>query len=163
MFSRARLTTLVLSAGVVMLAAASAQAQTATVNFTVSATAVARCTITAADLAFGNYDPTSATPLDVDGQLTVRCTRGTNATVGLGNGMRSNRTMANLAGTETLPYLLFRDAGRLQTWLDADPNWVSYNAGSNAGVNIPVYGRVPAGANVPAGAFTDTVVATIHF
>jgi spore coat protein U-like protein len=34
---------------------------------------------------------------------------------------------------------------------------------SNAPVTYTVYGRVAAGANVPAGSYSDTVVATVNF
>lgn len=164
MFSRARITTLVLiAAGVVMLGGSPAQAQTATQNLTVTATAVTHCSIAAATLAFGNYDPTDTAPLDAETPLTVRCTRGTNATVGLGNGLRNNRTMLNAVNSETLAYQLFSDTTRTTAWLDGAPNWVSYIAANNAPFDLHVYGRIAAGADVVPGSFSDTVVATIHF
>lgn len=165
MFSRARIAALILvTAGAVLVCGGTAQAQTASANFNVTATAVTRCSIAAGALNFGNYDPTDTNPLEATSLITVRCTRGTSATVGLNDGLNSNRTMVHATDLQPLPYLLFRDAGRTQTWGNAAPNLASYGpAGSNAPFDLTVYGRVPAGANVVAGAFTDTVVATINF
>src|SRR5262245_66157946 len=73
----------------VVVAAAPASAQTATANLTVSANVNNNCTISTAPLAFGTYDPVgthAAADLDATGTVTIACTRGVAATIGLGLG-----------------------------------------------------------------------------
>ena len=51
------------------------------------------CTISTAALAFGSYDPVvtnAATNLDGTGTVTVACTKGLTATVGLGLGSNAS-------------------------------------------------------------------------
>ena len=47
------------------------QAATQTDTFDVTATIIASCTISAGDLAFGNYDPLSATPNDNTSTIAI--------------------------------------------------------------------------------------------
>ena len=49
----------------------------------VTADVVASCSITANDLAFGDYDPVSSTPLDMATTIEVTCTNGADYTVSL--------------------------------------------------------------------------------
>jgi spore coat protein U-like protein len=67
------------AAMVMVVMAGPAMAATATSVFNVSANVLPTCSITtaASNIAFGNYDPTSATPLDGSGAVEFRCTRNT--------------------------------------------------------------------------------------
>ena len=70
-----------------------ASAATATANLTVGATVTKNCTVTTSALAFGSYDPVVANVaanLDGTGTLSVACTRGATAVVGLGAGSNSS-------------------------------------------------------------------------
>ena len=69
-----------------------------------------------------------------------------------------------LGGTDLLTYELYTDSGRSTVW----------GSGAGAGQTIAtapnknprtftVYGRVPAGQDVGAASYADTVVATINF
>lgn len=144
----------------------SAQAATATGNVAISASVANNCTVSGGTLDFGAYDPIvthAATNLDVNGTVTVRCTRGTNAQVGLdlgANASGSNRRMSNGSG-EYLQYELYTAAARATVWNDT--NRVAYAAASRSPFDMTVYGRVPMDQDVVSGAFTDTVVATIEF
>ena len=96
-----------------------AQAATATTTFQVSATVLTACAVTANPLNFGNYDPTSATALDITTTFSVLCTVGTSFTVGLNAGTTSGSTVTNrrmVNGANLLNYSLFRDAGRTNNW-----------------------------------------------
>lgn len=106
---------------------------------------------------FGNYDPTSLTA-DDDGQgrLDVTCTQGTAIDIALDNGGNGARLMDDGAG-QLLDYELFSDAARSAVWGTVTPP----AAPSNATRNFNVYGRIPAGQNVSAMPFTDTVVVTV--
>ena len=100
-------------------ASATVEAATATTSFGVTASVNANCTISAATLAFGGYDPlvaNASTPLDQTSTLTVTCTKGTSAAVSLDLGTHasgSTRRMQNdSTATEFLTYELYTTAGR---------------------------------------------------
>jgi spore coat protein U-like protein len=149
--------------------AATASAATATANLGVSATVTNNCTISTAALAFGSYDPVVAhasTNLDGTGTVTVACTKGAVANIGLGlgsNASGSTRRMSN-GGTEYLTYELYSDSGRSTVWGNASGSWYSPGAApSKTARNFTVYGRVASNQDVAAGSYNDTVVATVNF
>lgn len=149
-----------------MSIAASAQAATATTTFLVTTTVLKSCNIVALPLAFGNYDPTLATPNNASTTLTVLCTLGTSFTVGLNAGVTgvavTARKMAN--GGSTLNYGLYQDTSHSINW------------GNTPGTDTPaaiiapalatvlnVYGQIPAIQNAPALLYTDTITATVNY
>jgi len=148
-------------------------AGSASTTFTVSATVIKNCTISAANIAFGNYDPLVAnavTPLDLSSTVTVACTKGTVATVGLDAGQNAafatgtTRAMTSGGGSPTyLSYEIFKDAGHTTVWGNAGAALVNYTAASKASVALTDYGRILAGEDQPVGAYSDTVTATITF
>lgn len=159
-------------AGVVMLMTSGAFAGTATSNMAVSATVTANCTITAGALAFGAYDPIVAnatTPLPGNATLTVTCTNGSPTTITLDQGLNPAGGSTNAAplrqmisGGNFLSYGLFQDNALTVTWGNTAGTGVAYTGTGVAG-SVTVFGVVPAGQNVPAGTYNDTVVATITF
>ena len=162
-------------AGAVALGAASggAHAGTATSNLDVSATVSANCTISTAPVAFGGYDPVSAnasTALDASGSVTVTCTQGSAATVTLGQGANADTGSSDAAparrlndgGTNFLAYDLYSDEGRSVVWGNDATTDVAHT-GTGTAVALDVYGSIDAAQNVPAGSYTDTVVATVTF
>jgi spore coat protein U-like protein len=138
-------------------------------NLTVTATVAPNCTINTTPLAFGTYDPVtanSASVLNGTGTVIVTCTNGTGATITMGEGLNPKfpgntalpqRQMAN--GANRLSYALFSDAARSNVW---STTGVSHT-GNGLPATLTVYGTVDAGQNVPAGPYSDTVVATITF
>lgn len=151
-----------------LLAAGPALAATATSNFNVTASVANNCTISAGALAFGAYDPVVAhatTDLDSTGTVTVACTKGTAATIGLGLGSNASGTTRRMTnGTDYLTYEIYQDASRSTLWSDSGAGLLSPAAApSRAARNFTSYGRVPQAQDVSAGAYTDTVVATVNF
>jgi spore coat protein U-like protein len=146
-----------------------ASAATATANLGVSATVTNNCTISTAALAFGSYDPVvanAATDLDGTGTVTIACTKGATATIGLGLGSNASGVIRRMkdAGTNYLTYELYQDAGRVTIWGTAGGGLLSpVAAPSKVARNFTVYGRVTSNQDVPAGSFNDTVVATVNF
>lgn len=152
---------------VLIFVAEAAQAGTATTTMNVSATVQNSCLVSASALAFGNYDPVSASPTNATSSITVTCTTGTSFTVGLDAGSAAGATvttrqMSNAANR--LSYSLFSDSARTTNW------------GNTAGVNTPaaitataspsvltVYGQVAAQQNLPAGSYSDTVIVTVTY
>lgn len=144
-------------------------------DFDVTASVAANCTISAADLVFGPYDPVvtnATTPLDVNGSVSVACTKGSSATIGLGQGSAAATGSTALtplrqmsAGTERLRYDLFRTSAGSGVWGEVTTaNVLSYSATSKTATSLTIYGRIPAGQDVGVSAsYTDTVRATINF
>lgn len=142
----------------------------------VTANVVAKCTIGAATLSFGDYDPVAThatTDLDAETELSVTCTSGAAYTVTLGLGGSGDRTMTQttvpgggaVTGTPgSLNYELFTDGQRLaqHVW-STDATTGLAGTGNGAAQKIPVYGRVTANQSVPVGGYADSVVSTVHF
>jgi spore coat protein U-like protein len=160
---------LVMSGAVVIGSARSLSAGSATANLTVTATVGPNCTITTAPVAFGAYDPVvvNATTSDDDvGTISIACTKGTVATIGLGLGANVSGTTRRMkdATTDYLTYELYLDSTRATVWGTTGVNLFSAGAApSKVARPFSVYGRIPSGQDVPAGSYTDTVVATVNF
>src|SRR5262249_8397070 len=87
-----------------------ASAATSTGTLAVSATVLKSCLISSGTLAFGNYDPTSASPNNTSTTLTLTCTPGTSYDIGMdaGIGTGGTVTLRNMSLlTNTLGYKLF--------------------------------------------------------
>nr|UXE45312.1 hypothetical protein Hi04_10k_c4606_00028 [uncultured bacterium] len=102
--------TALLTTGALLGAAGSASAATASNSFTVSATVLKTCSVTATNLGFGSYTPLSG-PLTATSTVSVKCTKNTGFTVALDNGSTTGgtitqRLMAQGGGTGTLQYNL---------------------------------------------------------
>jgi spore coat protein U-like protein len=119
-----RILSVVAGFAVISLAAESrlsAQASSASSSLTVTANVVKNCTITTAPVAFGNYDSVAANataPLDGIGTVTVTCTKGAAAKVGLNDGSNAQGTTRRMSqgATDHLTYELYRDTGRATRW-----------------------------------------------
>ncbi len=157
-----------IAGGLMLGLAAPALAQTASTNLSVTATVAKNCSITTAAVAFGSYDPIVAnatTPLDGTGSVVVTCTKGAGTRIDLGLGANaSGSTRRMLGGTDNLTYELYSDTGRTTVWgSGAGAGLTIATAPSKAARTFTVYGRVPAGQDVGAASYADTVVATINF
>ena len=87
---------------------------TNTINIT--ATVAAKCTIGAFSVAFGAYDPFSATPLDQQGTVTINCTKGTSGTVSFDLGVNaSGRTGDSNGRPDTYLYTANRKITLVQS------------------------------------------------
>jgi spore coat protein U-like protein len=147
-----------------------ARAGTATANLTVTANVLGACTIDAAALAFGNYDP--AADRDMSTDITVHCTQGSSYWIGLGDGgnFSGGRRMAG-GVAEFLSYGLYRSAADRDAdivWDNNDPGVANHLTASTAAAGfsdytVTVFGRIPAGQNVSTGGYSDTVLMTVNF
>src|SRR5205809_2607190 len=159
----------VLSLIAIAALAAPAFAAQQSANLSVTASVAANCTITTSPVAFGPYDPVTANAaanLTASGSVNVACTKGTPATIDLGNGGNfSGGTRRMGSGSDFLNYTLYKDAARTQVWGTglAGGTTLTYNSASKNSVAITVYGTVPQAQDVTVGAYTDTVVATINY
>ena len=143
--------------------------QQASASLTVTASVSKNCTITTAPVNFGAYDTVVANataPLDGIGAITVKCTKGAAAKVGLnpgGNAQGATRRMLG-AAAEYLTYELYRDTGHATIWGNTAETALDVPAAPNQTPrNFTVYGRVPQAQEAAVGTYTDTVVATVNF
>jgi spore coat protein U-like protein len=155
-----------------LLGAGSLSAATDTADVEVTATVTANCNITSSGLAFGAYDPVitnAASNLDASGTLTVTCTSGSTGVIALGQGANADTGSTDaiplrrmVSGLNFLSYALFQDAGRTTLWGNTTATDVSHS-GDGTATDVTIYGRVTSAQNVPAGAYADTVLATVTF
>ena len=102
-------------------------AQTASAQLTVTASVSKNCLITTAPVNFGAYDPVAANataPLDGIGTVTVTCTKGAPAKVGLSVGGNAEGAVRRISGGAAayLTYELYKDTGRATVWGDTLEN-----------------------------------------
>jgi spore coat protein U-like protein len=163
-------TVLSLIALTALVVAAPAFAAQQTANLPITASVSAVCNITTTAVAFGAYDPVvanAAAPLNANGAVNVACTKGTPATIDLGNGLNPSGTATRqmISGANLLGYGLYKDAAFSQVWGSGmtGGSTAAYNSPTKAITAVTVYGSIPAGQDVGVGAYSDTVVATINY
>jgi spore coat protein U-like protein len=158
------------------VSASLAGAGTANTNFNVTATVVHRCTISSSGISFGSYDPTSATLLRAQGAITAKCTKGDAISVALNQGanpapgstpVAPARRMTDGA-SNYLPYHIYiAGPPNKEEWGTGAAGKSQPSAQIAAGVSAPIifttYGALSAGTNVPAGEYTDVVIAVVTF
>jgi spore coat protein U-like protein len=135
-----------------------------TATFTVTATIVKNCSVTATTLAFGNYS--AGVVKNATSTITVTCTNTTTYSVGLNAGLGNGATDTNRKmqyGTNMLDYALYQDSAYSINW--GSNVGVSTEAGTGTGVAQPltVYGQIAAGQFVTPGSYTDTITATVTY
>jgi spore coat protein U-like protein len=158
-----------LAAGVLLAFAGAAQAASKTASFTVSASVGKNCTIGTANLALGEF--VGDNNLTASSDITVRCTNGTAFSIALDDGVTGSYAGRRMVGpgANFLVYNLYTDNTYAAVWGD-DTGATDLVGGSGLGMGTPitrtVYGRLLAADNVgavEAGAYSDTIVATITY
>ncbi|HEY5338633.1 MAG TPA: spore coat U domain-containing protein [Rhizomicrobium sp.] len=145
----------------------SARATNASSNFTVSATVLASCSVTAGNLSFGSYTASSATPNTASSTVAVTCTNGTTYSVSLDGGTVSNamtaRNMKDTAG-DLLSYGLYTTSAYTTVWGDGTGG-TGDNSSSGTGTaqSYTVYGQVPAAQYVAPSSYADQISVTVSY
>jgi len=167
MLSRRFITSSILALTIIGVSATSASAATSSATLTVTATVATSCAITGGTLAFGNYDPLSATPKDASLIIDATCAKGTTYNIGLGLGGHASLTTRKMEDEDgdLLTYELYSDSNRSVVWGDTiGTDTVSFTAADFNPKNFTVYGRIFAGQDVDVDvAYADTVAITITF
>jgi spore coat protein U-like protein len=145
----------------------------------------ASCTVSSAGLAFGNYDPTSAVAVTANGSISFTCTytgTGFTAYLTISAGSSGNDLARTLTfGSQALNYNIYVNAADTEifgggTGNGSSSTWYYYlcypgggvacaGGGGQSGTQYvaPMYGLLPAGQDVSAGLYSDTIVATITY
>jgi spore coat protein U-like protein len=171
--------TALLTTGALLGAASGASAATATTTFTVSANVLKTCSVSATNLAFGNYTPGGGA-LTSTSTVSVLCTNGTAFTAALNAGSTAGgtvaqRLMAESGGSGTLQYNLYTTAAHSTVWGDGTGSSVT-QAGTGTGMaaadaqSLTVFGQLPDNATNQAApvtgattTYTDTITVTVTY
>lgn len=145
-----------------------ASANTSSANLQVSVTVDAACSISTTPVAFSSYAPlggNASTPDDSTGTVTVRCSTGTVANIGLDCGITCAVGVRHMkSGSDLLSYDLYQNTSRTTEWGNGIGSWLTTPAASDSNPQVyTVYGRIPAAQSAPPGSYADTVVATVNF
>ncbi|MEJ5989617.1 spore coat U domain-containing protein [Ramlibacter sp. PS3R-8] len=134
--------------------------------------------VSGGSLGFGSYDFFSPAPNDSLANVTVSCSRDggpQNNTLlmrvdqGLNGASVNARRLRHTGGSgDTLAYGLYRDVGRTNAWgttdsVDTLSVNLSISNNSTALATFIIYGRIPAGQDVSAGTYRDTVGVTLIY
>jgi spore coat protein U-like protein len=137
---------------------------TATGTFSVTATVVPGCSISASALAFGTY--TGSAALNGTTTVSVNCPSGTPYNVGLDQGQASGATVTTrqmMNGTNPLNYALYSNSGRTTNWGKTVGTDTVAGTGSGSTQSLTVYGQIPAGQKPVPGSYTDTITASVTY
>jgi spore coat protein U-like protein len=133
----------------------------------VASVSEAACTVSATAVNFGAYMVFSTAPTDGTGTVSLRCGKDKDISISLDRGGAPSFAARRLTkGAETLGYNLYRDAARTIVWGDGSggtQTYVNANPPDNQTVDVPIYGRIPAGQDVSVGTYTNTIAVTINF
>ena len=133
------------------------------------AVAAVNCSATVYPFNFGNYVPGDAAPLDVTGDIDVRCAGNDGsftATLSAGaSGSFAERYL--VSGPWQMRYNFYVNSARTLIWGDGTNGSVPVSrVKASPGLEhfrLPVYGRVFPRQSVGAGAYSDNVIVTIIF
>jgi spore coat protein U-like protein len=164
--------TALLTSGALLAGAGSASAANpATTTFTVTATVLKNCTVSAGALTF-NYTPGAGAVTNTS-TVTVNCTKGTPFTTALTAGTTTGTTIAQRllndgAAGDTLQYNLYTSPAMTTVWgTTVGTNTVAGTGGGMAvAVNQQVTGQVvdsAANQAVPPGTYTDTITVNVAY
>lgn len=133
------------------------------------------CSVSAVNLAFGNYNPLRGTHADTTGNIAVTCSGKPGARVAYGialnaggSGTFAQRRM-RFGSSSTLNYNIYTGAARSLVWGDGSAGTLTISDSfslhsARTTRNYPVYGRIAGGQNkVRVGVYTDSIVVTLDF
>ena len=147
-----------------LVAPLAAGALTATGPMTVTTSVAASCTTSATTADLGTWTYTAAST--ASSTITVTCTQGAAvSSVGIDNGLFAIAGVRQMrgAGTADIAYGIYQDATFATAWTNAAwPALGTYTAVVAPAI-FTAYVKAPAGTNVIAGTYTDTVGITITY
>lgn len=122
--------------------------------------------VTTTSVAFGVYNPISATPTDSLGTISYFCPGALAPVISInagGSGTFSPRQMVS-AFSDVLGYNLYADAARTIVWGDGTGGTSTVpGTTSTKPATANVYGRIFPGQSVGSGSYSDTLTVTINF
>jgi len=177
MLNKKQLSLLCISASL-FAASGSVFAGSNTAALNVSATVASSCTISTLPVSFGTYNPTNPADTTTSGSVTLTCVKNSDPIVSLDFGQNATagtRAMKDtVGGVELLSYQLYQPSSVVPNTACTFNETVAWgNAGAEqfdppAATNIApqtynICGKIPAGQDVAAGSYQDTVTAQVDF
>jgi spore coat protein U-like protein len=110
---------------------------------------------------FGGY---SGNSIRVTGSVTFQCTQGTAYSISLSSGSGPSATINNRSmsgGADALAYQLYSDAGYNLVWGDTPGVSTVSGTATGSAQTVLIYALLPTGQYADAGAYMDSVTATI--
>lgn len=118
-------------------------------------------------MVFSDYSPFASGWVETPMSFSIRCTPNTTGRIVLSQGFSgtySPRTMTN--GTDTLAYNLYTDGSASVIWGDGTAGTTDFQrvfpGQGNMDFEIPVFGRIAAGMDVPIGTYVDSISVTLQ-
>ncbi len=137
---------------------------TATTSFTVTAIISKECSVSATNLAFGNY---SGALINSTSTISVLCTNTTAYNVGLNAGLATGATVTNRSMTgpssALLHYSLFSNSSYTTNWGNTVGTDTVAGTGNGTTQPVTVYGQIPAGQLAKPGSYTDTITVSVTY
>ena len=123
------------------------------------------CSVSTAGIAFGAYNPRSATARDSAGTINVDCPRNADVVISVSAGRSGTFTQRRMTnGASNLNYNLFTNAARSIVLGDGSAGTGTFSIAKLRGAaSRTFYGRIPGSQNVSAGAYGETLVVTVSY
>ena len=126
------------------------------------------CTVAVTSLNFGSYNVFASTPTDSTATIVIDCNgNARDLRISIGRGSASSFGARRMSkGSERLFFNVYRDAARTAIWGDGTGGSqveIVDRVQNNQPHQVAVYGRVPAGQDVSAGSYTESVIVTIDY
>lgn len=145
----------------------SAHAGSTNTSFNSTASVNASCqSLSATNLAFGTYDPTSSSDKTATSTISVACTTGTVPSIAFSAGTTtgastSQRLLAN--GSDTMNYNIYTSNAYTQV-LDATHTLSVTGTGLGNSVSATAYGKIPKNQlDVVTGSYSDSITVTVTY
>lgn len=135
-------------------------------SVTFQATVLPVCTVTAADLNFGNATGLLASANhDGTSSVGVTCVSGTLYKIGLDNGLHASGNTRRMMGPggNLVRYELYSNLAHTTRWGNNPTVDTVNKTGNGSAQSTTVYGRVPTQTTPKAGTYTDTVTVSVTY
>jgi spore coat protein U-like protein len=133
-------------------------------TFTVMATVVNSCNVSANNLDFGTFGDLN-TAISQQTSLSVQCSNGVPYTIALNGGLSNVTNPAQrkmTLGANAILYGLYRDSAHADPW-GAAAGTMASGTGTAGAQSVPIYGLVPAQTTPPIGTYSDTIVVSVQY
>jgi spore coat protein U-like protein len=133
--------------------------------FTVTATDVTNCSVSATVVNFGSAGVLQAA-VNASGTLTATCTSTAPYNIGLNAGTATGATVTTrkmTSGGATIKYSLYSNSARTTNWGNTVGTDTVSGTGSGLAQSYTVYGQVPIQTTPAPATYTDTIVATVTY
>jgi spore coat protein U-like protein len=144
-----------------------------TLNFTVSVTLLASCSVSTTVMNFGSTSSFIIANVNTTATITAQCTSTTPYSIGLDNGQNASggQRRMSVGGGNYVSYGLYTDSGYSNAWTSttsttgctSGANTCFLGTGTGSNQSITLYGQVPPQTAPAVGTYSDTVVVTLTF